>query len=295
MKVQLGSAPDSWGVWFADDPTQTPWSRFLDEIAEAGYRWTELGPYAYMPTDPAVLRRELERRGLGLSAGIAIGPLHTADAFQAIQPHFREVAELSAALNAPFLVLIGDSYRDGFTGAQKSPAQLDDDAWKRLTETTNRLGRQALEEFGLRLVFHPHADTHVEFTDQHERFLADTDPTYINLCFDVGHFEYRDGDSVAFMRQHHDRIPYLHLKSVDPVIREDVLRENPPFGEAVARFMFVEPQEGSVDFPALVAVLREIDYQGWGIVEQDMYPCDFDRPLAIAKRSFAYLTSLGLG
>ena len=35
--LRLGSCPDSWGVWFADDPRQTPWSRFLDELAGAGY------------------------------------------------------------------------------------------------------------------------------------------------------------------------------------------------------------------------------------------------------------------
>ena len=42
-RLRLGSCPDSWGVWFADDPRQTPWRRFFDELAEAGYRWLELG------------------------------------------------------------------------------------------------------------------------------------------------------------------------------------------------------------------------------------------------------------
>jgi hypothetical protein len=34
------------------------------------------------------------------------------------------------------------------------------------------------------LVFHPHADSHVEYEDQIERFLADTDPGVVYLCFD---------------------------------------------------------------------------------------------------------------
>jgi inosose dehydratase len=55
-RLRLGSCPDSWGVWFADDPHQTPWHRFLDELAAAGYRWLELGPYGYLPTDPAGMR-----------------------------------------------------------------------------------------------------------------------------------------------------------------------------------------------------------------------------------------------
>ena len=44
-RLLLGSCPDSWGVWLADDPRQTPWTRFLDEVAEVGYPWLELGPY----------------------------------------------------------------------------------------------------------------------------------------------------------------------------------------------------------------------------------------------------------
>ncbi|MEU7137771.1 2-keto-myo-inositol dehydratase, partial [Streptomyces sp. NPDC046261] len=27
-RIRVGSAPDSWGVWFADDPAQIPWERF---------------------------------------------------------------------------------------------------------------------------------------------------------------------------------------------------------------------------------------------------------------------------
>ena len=63
-RLRLGTCPDSWGVWFADDPRQTPWTRFLDEVAEVGYPWLELGPYGYLPTDRARLSDELARRGL---------------------------------------------------------------------------------------------------------------------------------------------------------------------------------------------------------------------------------------
>ena len=57
--ILVGSAPDSWGVWFPDDPNQTPYTRFLDEVADSGYRWIELGPYGYLPTDPQKLSDEL--------------------------------------------------------------------------------------------------------------------------------------------------------------------------------------------------------------------------------------------
>jgi len=44
-KVRIGTTPNSWGVWFASDPLQLPWRRFLDEVAEAGYSAIELGAY----------------------------------------------------------------------------------------------------------------------------------------------------------------------------------------------------------------------------------------------------------
>lgn len=68
MKLTIGSAPDSWGIWFPSDPRQTPWWRFLDEVREAGYDDTELGPYGYLPTDLAVVRGEFGRRGLSVTA-----------------------------------------------------------------------------------------------------------------------------------------------------------------------------------------------------------------------------------
>jgi len=42
-------------------------------------------------------------------------------------------------------------------------------------------------------------------------------------------------------------------------------------------------------------MLQEINFEGWGIVEQDMYPAPFDKPLPIAKRTRAYLREIGIG
>jgi inosose dehydratase len=59
--------------------------------------------------------------------------------------------------------------------------------------------------------------------------------------------------------------------------------------------MFTEPSRGVVDFPALRDLLAEIGYQGFGVVEQDMFPTAFDRPLPIAKRTREYLKAIDLG
>ena len=47
------------------------------------------------------------------------------------------------------------------------------------------------------------------------------------------------------------RIPYLHLKSVDPAMQKKVEVEKIPFAIAVGQDMFCEPARGTVDFTRL--------------------------------------------
>src|SRR5712692_10429125 len=111
MHIKLGTAPDSWGVWFADDPRQTPWLRFLDEVASLNYEWVELGPYGYMATDLAVLRPELAKRGLKIAANAVEGHLlPDPSAWPAFERELLASAERLAALGAPYIILIDSSY-----------------------------------------------------------------------------------------------------------------------------------------------------------------------------------------
>lgn len=295
MNITIGSAPDSWGVWFPSDPQQTPWHRFMDEIVEAGYEWTELGPYGYLPTDLPTLRRELSSRGLKVTGTFAMANVEEPSLWSELERQVLGAGERLAALDAKYLVLIDDTYTDLFTGEAIAPKRLDENAWRRFIETTHKVADIARDRFGLQLVFHPHAETHVEYEDQIEAFLEQTDPDRVSLCFDTGHHAYRGGDPINFMRQHHDRIPYLHLKSIDPEIQKQVEAEGIPFAEAVKMDMFVEPSKGAVDFLAFRDLLQEIDYDGYAIVEQDMYPAPFDKPLPIAKRTREYLREIGIG
>ncbi len=296
MNIKVGICPDSWGVWFPYDAKQMPWQRCLDEMAETGYHWIELGPYGYLPTDPAVLRPELEKRGL-IAVGQAIDEFALEDPSQwhEMERTISASGELLAALGAEYFILIDAPYSNLATGETVAPSQLDESGWRRLIDTTHRIADLLRDRFGVKLLFHPHAETHVEYEAQIERFLQDTDPARVGLCFDTGHHAYRGGDPVAFMRKHYERIPNLHLKSVDPIVQRRVEAERIPFAQAVAIDMFVEPNQGVVDFAAFRDLLHEIDYDGYAIVEQDMYPAPFDKPLPIAKRTREYLQSVGIG
>ncbi|MGW7430161.1 sugar phosphate isomerase/epimerase family protein [Streptomyces sp. NPDC054861] len=293
-RIRIGSAPDSWGVWFPDDPRQVPWQRFLDEVAGAGYSWIELGPYGYLPTDPAILADETGRRGLKVSAGTVFTGLHHGPAvWEKTWAHVADNAALAQAMGAEHLVVIPSFWRDDKTGEVLEDRTLTADQWRQLTGLTERLGHEVRERYGLRIVVHPHADTHVDSEENVARFLDATDPDLVSLCLDTGHYAYCGGDSVALIETYGERIGYLHLKQVDPEILAGVVADGVPFGPAVARGVMCEPPSGVPALEPVLTAAQALDVDLFAIVEQDMYPCDSDKPYPIAVRTRRFLRSCG--
>ena len=259
-RIHLGSAPNSWGVWMPDDPRQTPWPRFLDEIAAAGYVWMELGPFGYLPTDAARLLDETGRRGLTITGGTVDGGLHRPDAFDEVLERSRTVATTLTGVGARYLVFLPELYRDiDDAGTWLQPAELTAEQWETLLTSMTRLGRAIREEFGMTLVFHPHADSHVGAQEDVERFLGGTDVDLVQLCLDTGHISYCGGDNLAIIRQFPQRIGYVHLKQVDPRVMERVQREGLAFAQAVRLGSMCEPMIGEPDMPAVLAALADLD------------------------------------
>lgn len=296
-QIHVGSAPDSWGVWFPRDPAQLPWHQFLDEIAIADYDWLELGPYGYLPTDPAQLAEELSSRGLTVSgANIGGCALHQPSAWESVVSATREIAQLAAAVNAPYLILIPAKYRDKKTGQHLEPAELDAVAWRRLTTAAEELGKIIAGDYGIRLAVHPSVETHLEKQHQVERLLNDTDPRHVSLCLDTGHLAYGGADTVQMLRQLAERIEYVHIKQIDPAIVAVAHRDGLSWLEAAQRGVCVEPPLGKPDLGEVADAIRRLpSSQVFVIVEQDLYPCDPATPLPIATRTRQLLRQNGLG
>ncbi|WP_433799995.1 sugar phosphate isomerase/epimerase family protein [Actinomycetospora sp. CA-084318] len=295
--IRVGSAPDSWGVWFPEDPEQTTPERFLAEVAAAGYDVIELGPYGFLPTDPTALADTLREHGLSVSAGTVFEHLHQPESWDHVWDQVADVAALTRAVGGEHLVVIPEPWRDHKTGAPKEPRELDAASWDRLTTGMDTLGRRVLEEYGLRVQFHSHADSHVGYQREIERFVESTDPRYVNLCLDTGHVSYYGGDNVAIIRKYPERIGYLHLKQVDPAIVARVEAEDLPFPDAVRAGAMIEPPHGVPSMPDVLRAVEEavlpVNPDVFAIVEQDMYPCPADMPLPIAKRTRTYLAGCG--
>ncbi|MBC3193052.1 TIM barrel protein [Pseudonocardia sp. C8] len=294
-KIRIGSAPDSWGVWFPSDPEQTPADRFLAEVAAAGYDWIEIGPYGYLPTDPNELSDQLERHGLRVSAGTVFEHLHRPDSWADVWKQVTDVAALTRAVGGGHIIVIPEPWRDHKTGAALESPELSPEQWRNLTTGMDELGRRILEEYGLHVQFHSHADSHVGYQRDIERFLADTDPRHVNLCLDTGHVSYYRGDNLELIRRYPERIGYLHLKQVDPAVLDEVEAEDLTFPEAVRRGVMCEPPRGVPEMEPLLDAVAGLGRDVYAIVEQDMYPCAPEDPLPIARRTHTYLGGCGNG
>jgi len=294
-KLRLGTAPDSWGVWNpGDDPLQTPWSRYLDEVREAGYAYSELGPFGYLPPDPAVVREEYAKRGLTLTGGTVFVALHRGrEALEKAKADCDAEMAVIGPNGARHLVVLPEGYTD-FEGNLVGSPTLTNEEWDALTTGMSELGRYVTDEHGAVLVFHTHADSHVGTQAEIERFLDNTDPDTVQLCLDTGHVAYCGGDNLKIIHDYPDRVGYVHLKQVDPAIRQRVIDQKLGFAPAVRLGVMVEAPLGEPDMPSLLAALAGLDRELYCIVEQDMYPCDLDKPLPIARRTREYFAGCGL-
>lgn len=295
-KLYLGTAPDSWGVWFPADHYQVSWKQYLDEIAAAGYFYTELGPQGFMPQDPERLKDELASRNLKVVGGTVFAGLHKGrEALDLAKKSFGQEAKLLQALGAKYLVHLPEQWTDMHTGEATQAADIDPGQWENLTKGTDELGRFIYEEYGINLVFHPHVDTHVDTQPRIERFLQDTNPEFVNLCLDTGHVAYCEGDNVEIVKHFPERITYVHLKSVDPDIRKQVLANGTPLSEAVKLGVMCEPWYGEPHMPEFLAALAELNRDIYCVVEQDLYPVEPNVPFPIGARTAGYYAGCGLG
>ena len=296
MHLSIGNAPCSWGVEFADDPRNPPWTHVLDEARAAGYTGIELGPLGFMPEDPSILGPALATRDLTLIGGVLFRPFHDPAQWAQVQDAALRTCRALTAHHAKRLVLIDSiSPRRAPTAGRSAEAErlrgADRSGFIDRIKTVARMG---VEEFGLEVTMHAHAAGFVEFEDELEDVLNAIEPGLLGVCLDTGHCEYAGFDPVAFYRRHAQRVSYLHFKDIDPTVRRRAIEERTGFYDACAAGLFCNLGEGVVDFPALKAALISAGFSGWATVEQDRDPKGERSTLADAKANLAYLKKSGL-
>lgn len=296
MSFRIGNAPTSWGVEEPDAETNPAWQKVLDDMAEAGYDGTELGPPGFFPTDPGRLQEELAQRNLQLIAGNLMEILHDPDTTEELQKSTHFICSILQELESPYLVILPDiaEGRVETAGQSQAARRLDADEWKVLVDTVVDCSKIAKNDYGVEAVVHPHVGTHVEFIDEIERLLDQTDPDLVKLCLDTGHSAYAGIEPLNLYRTYTERIPYLHLKDIDPSVHEKAIASGMSFWEAYSAGVFCALGSGIVDFEGLRELLHKDGYEGWLTVEQDADPAGDSNPKEDAAMSSEYLKDVGL-
>lgn len=280
----IANAPCSWGINY---PTgnRYSWSQYLDEVAAAGFSGTELGPFGFLPANPARLKDEMARRGLVVVGATHVHAFSDAASAPAFMATLRELSALLVALEAKHLVIMDESnaYPKGREG------MLDEAGWNGLTSMVRDAQALVETEYGLKLSFHPHIGTAVEKEIQIDRLLAETD---IDLCFDTGHHAFWDQDVLSYMEKTFPRIAYMHLKNVDPAVRARVLSGELPVAASYAEGVMCPLPDGVVDIQAVMSLLADRGFAGPIVVEQDVAANATETPLQLAARNLAYMNGM---
>lgn len=142
----------------------------------------------------------------------------------------------------------------------------------------NAVGAMAAS-LGLKTALHVDALSALRSVAELERLLELCDATHVGLALDTAELTIAGHDVVALYRRFHQRVLHCHFKDALAV---DTLGEYrlpnaeramiAAGGEREVQRWFGEMGSGLVDFPALLAAMREHDYAGWIVVESDKGP-----------------------
>lgn len=289
MVVRLGINPITWSN---DDLPELggdiPLETCLSEARAAGFAGIEMG--GKFPRTAGELRPLLARHRLALVSGWYDGrllDLGLDTEWLAVQTHLTLLRDMGCR----HVVYADTSRRSGgdlFAPISRRPT-LAAAEWPRYAKDLTALAER-MGSFGVAMAFHHHIGTVVETDAEVDRLMDETGPA-VGLLLDSGHSALAGGDPVALTRRHAGRVVHVHCKDARPAILEDARRHDGSFMQAVLDGVFTVPGDGTVDFPAILAALRDVGYAGWLIVEAEQDPRKA-HPLTYARMGFANLARM---
>jgi len=297
--IRIANAPCSWGVLeFESAAPSASFDRVLDEIRDTGYAGTELGDWGFMPTDPALLGQEVASRDLQLIAAFVPVALADPSAHAAgIATAVRTARLLREAGATDAMIVLSDDNasvpeREHHAGRITAALGLSDQQWAVFADGADQVALAVRDQTGLRTVFHPHCGGYVETEAEIDALLSRTNPATLGLCLDTGHLVYAGGDPLSVLARHASRVWHVHFKDCHPQIAAAARANELGYLAAVRSKLFCELGAGAVDFAGVLAALHALHYDGWIVVEQDVFP-GLGSPAESARRNRMFLNALG--
>jgi inosose dehydratase len=262
-----------------------------------------------MPTEPAVLKEELQKRKLVMVGAFVPVALKNSETHAQGEAHALKIAQLlarvmdSGGANPPPLIVLADDngtdpLRTKHAGHVTPEMGLSLEEWEIYIRGAERLARVVREETGLPTAFHHHCAGYVETPEEIAHFLDMTDPDLIGLVFDTGHYLYGSGSNDATciedgLDRFGERIWHMHFKDCQPQVAQEARTYGWDYFTALRQGVFCELGHGLIPFGGVVEWLRTRNYDGWIVVEQDILP-GMGSPKASAERNRAFLSTIGL-
>lgn len=295
-KVKLGIAPIAWtNDDMPDLGKENTFEQCVSEMALAGFTGSEVGNK--YPKDPEVLKKALELRGVEICNQWFSSFLITKP-FEEVEKEFRAQLTFLKAMGAKVIGASEQSY--SVQGQMDTPVfghkyEMNDEEWDTFCTGMNKLGKIAKEEYGIALTFHHHMGTVVQSLAEVDRMMENTDPEYVSLLFDTGHFTYCGEDPLEVVKKYVHRIKHVHLKDIRPEVVEQVKKENMSFLAGVRAGAFTIPGDGCINYDPIFKVLEDAGYEGYMVVEAEQDPAKAN-PFEYAKMGREYITAhTGLG
>ena len=287
--VRIGINPIS---WTNDDlPSlggETPLETALSEGREIGYEGFELGNK--FPKDPDALAAVLARHGLACVSGWYSGELARRSAdeeINAVDAHLRKLARNGAK------VMVYGEVADAVQGQpvplDRRPQFRSDAEWTAYAERLMAFSRHIASR-GVAMAYHHHMGAYIESPRDVERLLGLTGPE-VGLLFDTGHITFAGGDAPTELRKHVSRVNHVHCKDVRPAVAAMARNSDWSFLTSVLNGAFSTPGEGTIDFAAIVGILRDAGYNGWLVVEGEQDPA-VAPAYRYAEMAYRYLRAL---
>ena len=288
-KVKLGIAPIAWtNDDMPDLGKENTFEQCVSEMALAGFTGSEVGNK--YPKDPEVLKKALELRGVEICNQWFSSFLITKP-FEEVEKEFRAQLAFLKAMGAKVIGASEQSH--SVQGQMDTPIfghkyEMNDEEWDTFCTGMNKLGKIAKEEYGIALTFHHHMGTVVQSLAEVDRMMENTDPEYVSLLFDTGHFTYCGEDPLEVVKKYVHRSKHVHLKDIRPEVVEQVKKENMSFLAGVRAGAFTIPGDGRINYDPIFKVLEDAGYEGYMVVEAEQDPAKAN-PLEYAIRARKFI------
>ena len=282
---KIAAAPISWGVCEVPDwGVQLEPDRVLADAARLGFSAIEAGPPGFLPPDMRVAARTLDAHGLRCIGGFVTAVLHDRTRRDAELASVEQQAKALRALGSELLVLAAATGRDGY----EDRTELNAVEWATLFDTLPLVEAIAAAA-QLLVVVHPHVGTVIEQPRDIEQLLAGS---HVSLCLDTGHIYVGGGDPAAIARSAGRRVKHVHLKDANGTLAEDVRERRLSYASAVQQGLYTPLGEGDAKIGEVLTVLRDVGYDGWYVLEQDIALKDAAAdPLPGIERSLLFVSA----